>query len=170
MSDNLHPLFPLQLAPISHQAASMMLEWHYPPPYDIYNVSSANPDDLAATIEYLLHPDNQFFEISHSELGLAGFCSFGYDGQVPGGDYSQPGLDIGMGVRPDLTGQGFGKFFAQAVLRFGTKKFQPALFRVTIAAFNKRAQRVWQRQGFQSVQKFVHQGTKRPFIIFTRQG
>ncbi len=49
---------------------------------------------------------------------LEGFCSFGADGQVAGGDYSGQCLDIGMGIWPDLTGRGNGKRYAQAVVSY----------------------------------------------------
>ena len=161
---------PAHIRPITQEAARLMLDWRYPPPYDIYNFSSDDPVDVQDTLAYLLEPENQFFEIVDTKQRILGFCSFGQDGQVPGGNYSQSALDIGMGIRPDLTGQGLGSRFASAVVTYGAEKFHPVLFRVTIAAFNERAKRVWQRLGFQPVQEFVHLGTKRPFIIFTRQG
>ena len=85
----------------------------------------------------------------HDENGrLVGFCSFGEDGQVPGGDYSTDALDIGMGIHPDFTGQGLGSSFVLAVLDYAQRKFQPTTFRVTIAAFNQRARHVWGKNGF----------------------
>lgn len=80
---------------------------------------------------------------------LVAYCSFGQDGQVTGADYRDQALDIGMGIRPDLTGRGKGAEYAKAVLEFADSFFKPKAFRVTIAAFNKRAIRVWQKLGFQ---------------------
>ncbi len=40
---------------------------------------------------------------------MVGFCSFGVDGRVPGGDYPDGPLDVGMGMRPDLTAAAWGR-------------------------------------------------------------
>lgn len=80
---------------------------------------------------------------------LVAYCSFGQDGQVSGGNYRDPALNIGMGIRPDLTGGRKGAEYANAVLEFADSLFKPKAFRVTIAAFNKRAMRVWQKLGFE---------------------
>jgi len=88
---------------------------------------------------------------------------------VPGGDYSDEALDIGLGVRPDLTGRGQGLTFVQTVLAFAQKQYTPAAFRVTIAEFNKRALRVWQKAGFRAVQRFETSFDGRPFIVLVRE-
>ena len=161
-----HPVQHLKIQPITRSAALILLAWRYPPPYDIYNLADDDQADDATTIAYLLNPAHHFYEMTLPQEGIVGFCSFGEDGQVPGGDYLQPALDIGMGIRPDLTGKGLGAIFVQAVIQFAVEMFRPKLLRVTIATFNERAQRVWQQNGFQPIQKFVHEGAKRPFTIF----
>ncbi len=157
----------LKISPITRRAALIMVNWRYPPPYHIYHMSSDDPADAAAAVAYLLNPAYHFYEMTLPQEDVVGFCSFGADGKVPGGDYSQSALDIGMGLRPDLTGKGLGAIFVQAVVQVGVELFQPNLLRVTIATFNERAQKVWRRHGFQPVQSFVHDETKRPFTIFT---
>ncbi len=102
------------------------------------------------------------------EGDLAAFCSFGTDGQVGGGDYSLPALDIGMGVHPANTGRGLGCMFAGAAVEYATQNFSEPRLRVTIAEFNLRAQKVWQRHGFVPVLRFISNFGKRPFIIFVR--
>ena len=98
---------------------------------------------------------------------LVGFCSFGVDGQVPGGDYRAEALDIGMGICPDFTGKGLGSSFVRAVLDFAEKEFQAKAYRVTIVAFNRRARRVWERNNFQQVQSFIHADSRREFCVYT---
>lgn len=155
-------------SPLTQSDAAAMLDWRYEPPYDIYNLASTNPDERKETIAYLLDPEHNFHLISSPNGRVVGFCSFGLDAQVPGGDYSQPALDIGLGLHPVLTGKGLGRSVVGAVLNFAGSHFQPERFRVTIAAFNKRAQCVWQQHGFRPVQRFVAKtGAERPFIIFT---
>lgn len=153
-------------------SAQAIAGWCYEPPYDVYNLQ---PDeDVEETVAYLVDPQNAFFAI-RGQVGdleketLLAFCSFGTDAQVSGGDYSQDALDIGLGVRPDLTGQGHGLTFVAAVLDFARRRFNPAAFRVTIAEFNERARRVWQKAGFQPTQTFRREYDSRPFVILTRE-
>ena len=114
---------------------------------------------------YLVDRQNQFYALLNESGTLVAFCSFGADGQVFGGDYSQPALDIGMGIRPDLTGRGLGSRFRDAVSAFAVATFQPPRLRVTVAEFNQRALRLWQNGGFRQTQRFVAPQSQRPFII-----
>ena len=141
------------------------LSWRYEPPYDIYNLEG--PPDEAA-LAYFLDPQYACHSITNEAGDLLAFCSFGPDGQVPGGDYSAKALDIGLGIRPDLTGQGQGSLFVEAVLEYARQTFAPTTFRVTIAAFNKRALRVWEKAGFQRVGSFPSSYDGQLFILLTR--
>ena len=150
---------------IDENSARKIMDWHYESPYDIYDLSSPDPED---TLQYLLDPQNAFHAIHNQTGELEAFCSFGPDGQVTGGDYSTPALDIGLGVRPDLTGQGHGSEFINAVIDFATQTYSPDRLRVTIAAFNRRAKRVWEKAGFQVVQNFQGGWTNLEFVIMMK--
>jgi RimJ/RimL family protein N-acetyltransferase len=156
--------------PIDEAAIRTILIWRYERPYHIYNLS-LHPDDpyvSAMEMDYFLTPAFAFQAIFDEETAeQVAFCSFGSDGQVTGGDYREEALDIGMGVRPDLTGKGLGAFFATAVIAFAIQTFQPPKLRVTIASFNQRAMRVWQKNGFHPVQTFENPSNM-GFTIFTR--
>lgn len=141
-------------------SAHEIIQWRYPVPYDIYNL-----DEGEEAIRYVLNPKNNFYAMRDGNARLVGFCSFGEDGQVPGGDYSQGALDIGMGIRPDLTGKGCGVFYARSVVQYAQHLFSPPRFRVTIAAFNHRARQVWTRCGFRPVQKFLSLGGNQEFVV-----
>jgi RimJ/RimL family protein N-acetyltransferase len=125
------------------------IAWRYEPPYDVYNIS----DDPAEAVAYFLSPATGCHTLVAGAV-ISGFFTLGADGQVPGGDYSQDALDIGMGIRPDLTGAGDGGRFVEAVVKHVVEQFQPPLLRVTIAAGNIRAQRVWTRAGFSEASRF----------------
>lgn len=145
-----------------------VVTWEYEPPYHIYN-SNEDFNSIDEATAYFLDPDYAFHTIFEKESGeLVGICSFGNDGRVPGGDYSADALDIGMGIKPSWTGQGHGFEYVQAVIAFAEETFHPTMLRVTIAAFNLRAQRVWQKAGFAEVSRFDARHSKRPFIIYTR--
>jgi [ribosomal protein S18]-alanine N-acetyltransferase len=154
----------LEFQPIERSQALAILNWHYTHPYDYYNF---DPDTIHSDLTYLLDPENAFYSILSCSGELIGFCSCGLDGQVPGGDYSAKALDLGMGIRPDLVGQGLGKHYAQAVMCYLSNKYKVQNLRVTIAAFNQRAQRVWEQLGFQQIARFTKFGSAEEFVMMS---
>lgn len=145
---------------MDERQARAITHWRYPPPYDLYNLAESEE-----TVAYALDPQNNFYAMEDEGGALVGFCSFGQDGQVPGGDYHLEALDIGLGIRPDLTGGGQGIDYVNSVLDFARESFDPPRFRVTIAAFNRRAQRVWKKAGFRPAGRFWHEESGRGFIV-----
>jgi ribosomal-protein-alanine N-acetyltransferase len=163
------PHFPITLSfrPLARDAAREILRWTYEPPYDLYN---HRPEDARETLRYLLDPENRFFSIHAAEGLLIGFCSFGPDAQVTGGDYAEDALDVGLGIRPDLTGRGRGPQIIGEVLAFAAERFPPAQFRVTIAAFNARARKAWGKAGFAEKGTFARKSDGREFVILVKEG
>lgn len=146
-------------------AARQITTWQYKPPYDVYSIPA---DEAEATIRFFNDPANGYWKILNSEEELVGFSCFGADGRVPGGDYSLEALDIGMGVKPDLTGQGLGDLFTETVISFAIQTYQPDALRVTIATFNRRAQRVWEKAGFKFFDSFHSLHGGKEFEIFIK--
>ena len=66
-------------------------------------------------------------------------------------------VEIGLGLRPDLTGRGLGLGFLEAGLRFAEDAFRPRGFRLAVAAFNERAIRVYGRAGFHLSRRYLHE-------------
>jgi len=151
---------------MSETHARAILEWHYDPPYDVYDLGAG---DVAEAVRVLLDPEYAYYAILSAERELVAYCCFGADAQVPGGDYHAPGLDVGLGVRPDLTGQGQGGTYVRAVLGFARHAYSPPVFRVTIAVFNERALRVWEKAGFRRVQSFDRKQDGLPFVVLVRE-
>ncbi len=116
---------------------------------------------------YLTEPASRFFALVGAD-GLIGFRSFGADGQVPGGRYDASALDTGGGLRPELTGKGLGREAIRTGLEFGRERFAPPAFRVTIATFNVRAQRVVASLGFRNIGSFVAPAGGRSYEILVR--
>jgi len=63
-------------------------------------------------------------------------------------------LDVRLGMRSDLAGRGLGTEFVLAGLRFAKNSYSPPTFRLTVAAFNFRAVRMYERVGFEAVEAF----------------
>ena len=162
----------LKFQPLTAEHVAEILKWRYEPPYDLYNMGEGTEDPvtLIEAIDYFTQPEYHFQAMLRQPGGeLAAFCSFGLDGRVSGGDYSLPAVDIGMGVHPANTGRGLGVIFAGAAIDFARQNFPEPRLRVTIAEFNRRAQKVWERHGFVPVQRFVANFGKRPFIIYVKE-
>lgn len=133
----------LKITPITEEEARTAAGWQYEPPYSFYNSS---PEEFAD----LLRPEYEYHAVRNDEDEFIGTCCFGPDAQVPGGDYSDypDALDIGGGLRPDLTGQGIGLDALESVLEFAKAQFGVSVLRTMVASFNERAIKVCERAGF----------------------
>ncbi len=141
-----------RFTPMTASAARAVVSWQYEKPYDIYNVE---PEERESTIRGILDPNNHYVA-AWSREELVGFACCGPDAQVPSGNYTGEGiLDVGLGLRPDLTGKGFGLGFVNAIVAFAVKEYRPRQLRLTVAAFNQRAIRVYERAGFHVVGSFA---------------
>jgi len=152
--------------PMDETSARTVLGWRYEEPYTLYNT---DPSEVEENVQALLNPRNAYYTVTDEEGEIEAYCCFGPDAQVPGGDYSLDALDLGMGVRPDLTGRGRGHTYVSALLNFARRTFAPATFRVTVAEFNKRALRVWEKAGFQPLQTFQRERDGMAFVVLVRE-
>jgi ribosomal-protein-alanine N-acetyltransferase len=142
-------------------AAREILSWEYEPPYDIYNLASVGEERAMASF---LNAAHRYHRIEVEEHGLIGFCCFGPEARVPGGDYGADQLDIGLGLRPDLTGRGLGPVIIARVCEFARRQYGPRALRVTIASFNRRARRAWETSGFEFSGEFNRSTDGEPFV------
>lgn len=142
----------IAFAPITEPEARTVLRWRYP---DMVVFPEPDGDELEEDVAALLRPDYHYYA-AHDETGrLVGFCCFGEDAQVPGGDYMLPALDIGLGLHPDLTGRGLSHSFLEKILALGSELFEPEFFRATVAAVNARSLRLFEGSGFYFMHTFV---------------
>jgi len=141
--------------------------WRYPPPYDVYD-SKLTVDAMR---EYL---NETYFCVEDGQGLLVGFVCFGTSAQVPlgsGDAYDRTELtDMGLGLRPDLCGQGRGAAVLQAGMEFARRRFGATGFRLTVASFNRRAIVVYERAGFIATQRSVSGSSEqeREFVVMTR--
>ena len=147
---------------MTEEYAKQISHWTYEGEYSIY---SFQPDE--ETLAELL--DGSYFACTLGQE-LVGYFCFGASATIPTipGSVSLPQgdfLDFGLGMRPDLCGQGRGKEFMQAGLLFGKQKFHAASYRLAVAAWNKRAQHLYQKMGFVTACEVTHRFSKQPFYI-----
>ena len=155
------------LQPMDAESARAMFGWFYDEPYAMYNFV-IGADGIEAGIAFFVDPQNHYYGIKDDRGELLGYCCFGAEATVPGGDYSPDALDVGAGMRPDLTGQGRGHEVIEAALELGRELFHPARFRATIAAYNQRAQRAVGKIGFVETSRFNRESDGLQFVIFIR--
>jgi ribosomal-protein-alanine N-acetyltransferase len=152
--------------PADESAVRAFWAWRYEAPYDVYN---EDPEKVEQGVTYFLDPEINCYAVTHEDGGLVAYCTFGPDGHVPGWAYDTQALDIGLGVRPDLTGQGRGLLYVGAVMDFARHRFAPTTLRVTVAEFNERAQRVWKKAGFRPVGRFEREPDGMAFVVMTQE-
>ncbi|MFP3356335.1 GNAT family N-acetyltransferase [Planococcus citreus] len=126
------------------QAEDIAASWRYQGEYSFYDMN-ADPEDL----EEFLDPEKRegvyFVVLSQNEI--IGFYSF----QRP----DQETVDIGLGMKPELTGKGNGAAFLAAGLQFAETRYRPKNITLSVAAFNQRAITLYEKLGFRKVASFV---------------
>jgi ribosomal-protein-alanine N-acetyltransferase len=153
-----------RILPLTPTSARQILTWHYDPPYDLY-------DETPETLPGLLNPAYRYHQVLDRDGELVGYCCYGEDARVAGGDYSRGEpevLDVGIGLRPDLTGRGLGGGFVGAILAFASQKWNPEILRVTVADFNQRSQNTFRSLGFQETHHFIRELAELPFTQLER--
>ena len=131
---------------MSQTDAEAIAGWRYPAPFSFYDWDS-DPGDLAELLDPRARADG-YFAVEDASGTLVGFFHF----KPPFG----PRLEIGLGLHPDWTGQGYGERFVEAGLAFGRERFAPEEFTLSVASFNRRAITVYERVGFATVRVFSH--------------
>ena len=155
-----------ELRDMTSPQAREICGWRYPPPYDVYD-SKLTVDAMR---EYL---NGTYSSVEDRQGFLVGFVCFGTSAQVPlgsGDAYDRTELtDIGLGLRPDLCGQGQGAAIFLAGMDLARRRLGATGFRLTVASFNRRAITVYERAGFTTGQRFVSgtAGREREFVVMT---
>ena len=116
----------------------------------------------------MLVPEQNYRVLEDSSGLVIAFACCGVSARVLGWDYGPGCIDVGLGLRPALTGQGLGRSAVAAVLGWVESSAPSLRPRVTIAAFNIRAQRVWRDMGLVETQRFMRPSDAAAFVILER--
>lgn len=146
----------LHIRPFTSKEATLAALWRYEPPYEIYD---SDPNDVAlySTIDdqgygyYAVARDQDRGE-------LVGFCCFGPEARVKGQEPEPGTLDIGGGIRPDMTSKRLATEAFPSILAFGQERFRPERFRIAVATFNERSTRLCLAAGFTVTRTFDDPG------------
>ena len=153
------PLGPIDVAHMTQAEAELIASWRYEEPYDFYD-AIADESDLSELLDPALRGD-RYFSVHAADRGLIGFFQFERSGDV---------VDVGLGLRPDLTGKGLGLDYLECGLVFAQGRFAPRRFTLSVAAFNRRAITVYERAGFVETRRYLHEtnGGIHPFLEMVR--
>ena len=149
----------VEIRQMADPEANAIAAWHYNPPYSFYDWT-ADANDLAELLNEEAR-EGAYFSALGAQDELVGFFCFKQTGAT---------VEVGLGLRPDLTGRGLGVAFLEQGLGFARDTFGAQRFSLSVATFNDRAIRVYERAGFEPLRTFDHEtnGGVYPFLEMTR--
>ncbi|MCA1319026.1 GNAT family N-acetyltransferase [Bacillus tianshenii] len=153
---------------MSRSDADEILSWRYDPPYELYN----NEKSDEALLELL---NGSYHSVYVGEESLFGYYCHGDSAKVPAGHasgaYMEDCLDIGLGMKPQLTGKGKGSLFLSFILdSLAQESSGQVVFRLTVASFNKRAITLYSNHGFVRRDVFEHNGVEFITMVSSKYG
>lgn len=139
-----------------------MTAWFYPSPHDVYNLDAS----AAALFLDRSSGGQGYYPAVDTRGALVGFAVFGSEARVRGQQVVEGTLDVGAGVRPEVTSRGVGTELLGQLLDFGRGRWAPTTFRVAVAEFNVRSLALCARVGFTVAGRLDGPGG-RPFVELT---
>ncbi len=152
------------ILPMTLPMAMEIVHWTYPDEYAIYSFDGSDE-----SVEELLCGD-YYGCLDDNDRLIGGYC-FGVSAQIPTMEddpYTSDFLDIGVCLKPELCGQGFGREFFTMGMEFAQEVMKASSLRLTVAEFNKRAIHLYENCGFTVKQSVTHRYMQKPFFIMER--
>jgi len=158
-------LFPdrLTIRPLTAADAEQVRRWRYDGPWSVYD---SRPDDPPIT-----SADGYHTIADAADGTFLGYVCVGTEARVPGLAEDPALLDVGVGMRPDLVGQGHGQRFGAAALAYADRLAGGRPLRAVVQTWNRRSLRLTERLGFvEAGQHMAMQGGKRvEYVVLVRQ-
>ncbi|MFD1173524.1 GNAT family N-acetyltransferase [Oceanobacillus picturae] len=126
------------------EAENIAFNWHYEGDYSFYDMEADEED-----MEEFLNPEargDSTFAVKKEE-DLVAFFSVT--------KVNESTVNIGLGMRPDLTGKGMGDAFLKASLKFVEGSYSPDRITLSVATFNQRAINAYRKIGFRDMETFM---------------
>lgn len=146
-----------KIVPMNPAYAGEMSHWGYDGEYSFYD-GNGNTD----------YPEGEAFACLDEHGALMGHFHFGEDARIPTVEenvYAPGYLDIGLGLAPGFCGRGLGESFVRLGMEFGRETFSAERLRLSVAAFNRRAIKVYERCGFLMDREVTNSYFKNRFYI-----
>ena len=126
------------------QAEEIAFNWHYEAEYSFYDME-ADKEDLVEFLDPQIRGDSNY--VVTKDNVTIGFFSFN--------KVDINTIDIGLGMNPNLVGNGNGLEFVKEGLEFAQSKYTPQKITLSVATFNQRAIKVYRKIGFEEVNTFM---------------
>ena len=120
-------------------AGEVVGNWHYEGVYSFYDMA-ADEEDLKIFTDRT-YWENTTFAVLNPRDELAGWATFYMEGED---------MWLSLGLKPGLTGLGLGEEFVSQCVEFARSHYglDERTIKLDVAAFNKRAIKVYERAGF----------------------
>ncbi|WP_412989587.1 GNAT family N-acetyltransferase [Pediococcus siamensis] len=127
-----------QIMPMNAQQANAYLNWQYPEPYTFYNFPpSISRSEL---LNEILNGNSDYFSVLDKQDRLFGIYEYQFHNGI---------MEIGLGIRPEDTGKGYGEQFVKQCIAFGQQHYHYfSKITLEVASFNQRAIHLYQKMGF----------------------
>ena len=129
----------LRVRPLGRRDAEAIAAWRYQEPWSVYNPRLGD-EPLSSAAGY--------HAVVDGEGTLVGFVCIGQEARVPGLPAADGITDIGVGMHPDLVGQGLGRAFGAAAVDHVRHVCGDGPLRVVVQSWNQRSLRLARRLGF----------------------
>lgn len=126
--------------PMEPEHGEEICNWIYEPPYDIYGwLPWEQMQALAVEFGDPQLRSQQYISIINADGALCGFAQL----------FPMVGvIRLGIGMRPELCGHGYGQAFMQAVVQEALKRYPEEEIDLEVLTWNQRAIRAYQKSGF----------------------
>ena len=122
------------ITPLRAADAAELDSWQYEPPYDFYDGAD----------EPVLNPER--FHVVREDDEILGFYYF---------EEKEDKVELGLGLHPERTGRGLGAEFVYDGIALAWQLFGERQVILNVAAFNERAIKVYEREGFRETGRHV---------------
>ncbi|WP_322908117.1 GNAT family N-acetyltransferase [Paenibacillus sp. SGZ-1009] len=133
-------VLPFSVVPMSTEHAALICKWHYEPPYNIYGwLPWEQMQQLEIEFGDPQLREQQYVVILDRTGELCGFAQF----------FPLEGtIRLGIGMRPDLCGHGYGEPFMRAITAAAISRNPEAEIDLEVLTWNQRAIRTYEKAGF----------------------
>lgn len=145
-----------QVRPLTAEHGEQIALWRYPGPWAIYDPTGR------------IDPAEGYWAVVDDAGELVGFACFGVEARVPGLEERAGTLDVGVGIRPDLTGQGRGQEFSEAVLAHARDLAGATRFRAAVQDWNERSLRLLKALGFERTGTHAVPSQRKTYVVMER--
>ena len=147
---------------MTKESALEISQWTYSGIYSCYSFDG----DSEILAELM---NGEYYVAWDKDNKILGYICIGKSAQIPTlekGIYKgEMVLDIGLGLTPALCGNGYGSKFLADGIAFAKQKFNTSSYRLTVASFNQRAIKAYERVGFKYSMSVHHAVSNEIFYI-----